>query len=59
MVGAERPVGRRRAIHGLSRARAGGEDLTDLAGVLNGGDHAQAPTTARASEDIDSHDHIR
>ena len=52
-VGVERRAGRRRAIHGLGREREAGKDLTDLSGVLDGGDQAQAPATPRAGEDVD------
>jgi len=43
-VGGERLAGRRRAIHGLGRTREAGEDLTNSARILNGGDQAQTPT---------------
>ncbi len=41
-VGGERLAGRRRAIHGLGRARQAGEDLTDVSGILDGGDRSVA-----------------
>jgi hypothetical protein len=47
-VGGERLAGRRRAIHGLGRAQEAGEDLTNFARILNGGDQAQAPAAPRA-----------
>ena len=51
--GVDRRAGRRRAIHGLGREREGVQDLTDLSGILHGGDQAQASPTSRASEDVE------